>query len=183
MASYTIKNPNAQISENQFNWLIQLVGEVYATDPGARAEQLLLIAGMNMGQASVKIDELKALKAGIPAAPTAAPAYVPPFGHYVIDGKHVQVKKAKYGPAVHVIVNEVWIGTLGFGKNAGKAAAAVAQLDSADAAYAAIVAYADYSKDHGGVAKCGVCNTKLKDPKSIAAGIGPVCAKKYGKHI
>jgi mono/diheme cytochrome c family protein len=173
--AYTIKDPTAPITESQFNWLIQLASEVYATNPGARAEQLLLIAGLNKGQASVKIDELKALKAGIPAAPAAPPAYVPPFGHYLVDGQHVQVKKAKYGSAVNVIVNEQWIGALGFGKYAGKAAAAIETLHDEAAAYAAVIEFAKVT------GKCGVCHTKLTDPKSIAAGIGPVCAKKYGK--
>ncbi len=27
---------------------------------------------------------------------------------------------------------------------------------------------------------CGICNRRLSDPESVARGIGPVCAAKYG---
>ena len=37
-------------------------------------------------------------------------------------------------------------------------------------------AAADYGKE---TAHCGMCNTQLTDPDSIARGIGPVCAKKF----
>jgi hypothetical protein len=34
-----------------------------------------------------------------------------------------------------------------------------------------------YGKTFG---KCSVCNRDLSDPESVALGIGPVCAKRFG---
>ena len=165
------------MTEPQFNYAIALTEEVFATDPGKRLEMLLQIAGCDFHSISTWIDFLKTLKghAAPKAAPAPAanltPAYVPPFGHYMIDGQHVHVKKSKHGKT-YVLVGGGYVGTLGY---SSAAAAAIAKLDSADAAHAAVVEFAKVT------GKCGVCHTKLTDPKSIAAGIGPVCAKKYGK--
>lgn len=35
---------------------------------------------------------------------------------------------------------------------------------------------ADYGRRHG---RCIICQAELTDPKSIAAGIGPICAQKF----
>lgn len=170
------KPAGTPMTEAQFSYLIKLITQAH-TDPAGRANALVTSAGFNFAQASAAIDGLKAtLKLQPPAAaPTPAPvipAYLPPFGHYLIDGKHVHVKQPKWGAMPLVIVNEVWLGVVA--KHAA-ATAAIAKLDSAEAAYGYVVAFAKATS------KCGVCHTKLTDPKSIAAGIGPWCAKKYGK--
>lgn len=33
------------------------------------------------------------------------------------------------------------------------------------------------------ITKCRICGEKLEDPKSVANGIGPVCAKKKQKYL
>lgn len=173
------------MTEAQFNYAISLTEEVFATDPTKRLEMLLQVAGCDFHSISTWIDFLKTLKPHVaktastaPAAAWTVPAYIPPDGHYVLSGgQHVQVKTSKSTKAAYFYVGGGYAGAVGNPKNAGK----LAQLDTPEKAMAASIAYAGYTKEHYGVAKCGVCNTKLKDPKSIAAGIGPVCAKKYGK--
>jgi hypothetical protein len=165
------KPAGTPMTEAQFGFLIKLITQAHP-NPASRSAALVSAAGFDFPTASAAIDALKATVKGMPAPAPVLPAYLPPFGHYLIDGKHVHVKAAKYGTAPLVIVDETWLGVVG--KHAS-ATAAIAKLDSVEAAYAYVVAYAE--KTH----KCGVCNTKLTDPKSIAAKIGPVCAKKYGK--
>ena len=165
------KPAGTPMTEAQFSYLIGLIGQAHP-DPAKRSAALVTAAGFDFNTASAAIDSLKAtVKAAPPAAPVM-PAYLPPFGHYLIDGVEVHVKKLNYGGSAAVIKGGKWLGVVG--KHAS-AAAAIATLDSADAAYAAVLKYSEVTH------KCGVCNTKLTDPKSIAAGIGPVCAKKYGK--
>lgn len=169
------KPAGTPMTEAQFSYLISLIGQVFPDQPAMRAKALVEAAGLDFNGASSEIDSAKAILKHKPAAAAAVepPAYVPPFGHYMIDGKHVHLKKSKHG-SVYVLVDDVYVGILG---KSYVATAAIAALDSADAAYAAVVAFA------AATSKCGVCHTKLTDPKSIAAGIGPVCAKKYGKTI
>ena len=165
------KPAGTPMTEPQFGYLVKLIVQAH-TDPASRANALVTAAGFDFATASVAIDGLKAtLKLNPPAPPAPVlPAYLPPFGHYLIDGKHVHVKAPNWGVMPLVIVDEKWLGVAG--KHAA-ATAAIAKLDSADAAYGYVVAFAKATS------KCGVCHTKLTDPKSIEAGIGPTCAKKY----
>lgn len=166
------------MTEPQFTFLIKLIGQAYADNAALRSAKLVEAAGYDFAAASGAIDILKAKVYGTPGAPkkpvAAMPAYVPPFGYYVIDGKIVQIKKPKFaGAPIYVYVDGNYAGAVGF-----KANAIIAPLDTPEKAYAAVIAYAAKTAESG-TAKCGVCNTKLTDPKSIAAGIGPVCAKQY----
>lgn len=166
------KAAGTPMTEPQFSYLISLIGQAYATDPTARIAALVEAAGYDFNAASTKIDFYKPVAKNAPAAAVAMPAYLPPFGHYLVDGSEIHVKKPNYGTGAMVIKDGKFLGMVG--KHAA-ATAALVQLDSAETAYACVVAFAKATS------KCGVCHTKLKDPKSIAAGIGPVCAKKYGK--
>jgi hypothetical protein len=160
------------MTEPQFSYLIKLVGQAYADNAALRSAKLVEAAGYDFGAASAAIDALKAKLSGTPAAKPVKqmPAYVPPFGHYVIDGDTVQIKQPKHaGGPIYVFKNDCYVGAVGFKGNA-----VIASLDTPEKAHAAVVAYAQIT------GKCGVCNTKLTNPKSIAAGIGPICAKNYG---
>lgn len=97
-------------------------------------------------------------------------AYVPPAGQYMVNGEHLTLKVSK----VHggVLVYEKYAGYIG-ALASPKLAPIAEALNTVEKAQAACIAYAQAT------GKCGVCNTKLKDPKSIAAGIGPICAQKY----
>lgn len=168
MAIYT-KPAGSPMTEPQFKYLITLTVQAYATDAKARAAALVEAAGMDFNGASARIDLLKSPTA---AAPVAAPTYLPPAGSYLVAGQTITVKKPKYaGSPIWLTVDNMLAGS--FQKPKAFAAELLAQIDSADKAHAAVIAYAKAT------GKCGVCHTKLTDPKSIAAGIGPVCAKKY----
>lgn len=163
------------MTEPQFGYLCKLIGQAYAADAAARSAELLKAAGYDFGSASVAIDALKAKVYGEPGQPKTKPVavmpeYVPPFGSYLVDGSIVEIKKPKYtGGPIYVYKDGGYAGAVGFKGNA-----IIAPLSTLDIAHAAVIAYAKVT------GKCGVCHTKLTDPKSIAAGIGPHCAKKYG---
>jgi hypothetical protein len=173
------------MTEPQFKYLIKLTGMAYASDAKVRAAQLIALAGLDFAGASTRIDELKAIVYKTPAVHTPAyapkvaeakviPAYVPPFGSYMIRGVEVEIKKPKYSwGSPSVIVDGKYVGYVG----QSKANAAFSALQNESDALSAVIQYAKVTH------KCGVCHTKLTDPKSIAAGIGPVCAKKYGYKI
>lgn len=167
-----LKNPTGPVTAPAFQYAVDLITKVHA-DPGNRAEALLALADANAGEVSVLIDMLKATLKGqaTTAAATAVmdkietKAQVVP-GHYAIDGKHVEVKISKITKVAYVIkaggyMPAKWPETQ----------AILADVAANGKAYA--IAYA------AATGKCGVCNTKLTDPKSVAAGIGPVCAKKF----
>jgi hypothetical protein len=174
------KPAGTPMTEPQFSYLIGLIEKVFAGDAAGRTKALVEAAGFDFNGASAKIDLYKAAAQGAPAAVATVAAvqqvlgYEPPAGHYYVDGQHVWVKKGKYGGAKILEVAGKWVGSLLH----QKAIAWVNEhLGTEDKAYACVLEYAKVTH------KCGVCNTKLTDPKSIAAGIGPVCAKKYGKSI
>lgn len=166
-------------TEGQLNYLISLIGQLYGGDPKLRTAALLEAAGYDFNGASAKIDAYKALLQGKPVPGTPAPVkavlgYDVPAGHYLVNGVHVWVKKGKYGGPKTLVVGSVYHGSLGGQK-------AIVWLNdnlaTEQAAYSCVLEYAKVTH------KCGVCNTKLTDPKSIAAGIGPKCAKYYGVKI
>lgn len=156
----------------QAELLIKLINEVNADSPAARAAALAGMVGFDTFKAHQAIDLLIAAKkimpktAMTPEAVPAAPAYVPPKGKYLVDGKVVEVK---VGKAPYLIVNGAYYGAFSNTNNAAYAEA----LGSADKAKAAAVEFGHK------IGKCGVCGTKLTDPKSVAKGIGPWCEKKY----
>jgi hypothetical protein len=169
MAAYT--NLTGPMTTAQFGFLIKLIGEVYP-DPAARKAELLIAAGMDKAGASARIDELK-LTAKTAPAPVTVLAYVPPAGSYLVNGQIFKIKKPKWvGAPAYLTLDDAFVGSIQC--PSAKSLAALAELDTAEKAHAAVIAYAKAT------GKCGVCHTKLTDPKSIAAGIGPVCAKKYG---
>jgi hypothetical protein len=182
--NYTISAAKAAgpMTEPQFKFLISLIGKAYKDNPAVRSAKLVEAAGFTFGMASTTIDELKVKLGGVAAPATIAPApaalvmpdYIPPNGSYIIRGIEVEIKKPKYTWAKpSVIVNGKYVGYVG----QAKANAAFSALKCEADALEAVIHYAKATH------KCGVCHTKLTDPKSIEAGIGPVCAKKYGYKI
>lgn len=157
--AYTLKNPTGTPSEAAFSFAIKLVKQASEGQPTLRIKLLTELASMNAQQVSDKIDELKGTKSAPPAKQAVA-------GHYVVDGTEYQVKVSKTTGFAYLL--NYWGGYLGA---KGANAAILAKIAENGAEYA--IAYAKIT------GKCGVCNTKLTDPKSIAAGIGPVCAKKF----
>lgn len=162
-------------SEKAFSYAIDLAGQLsaLANFSAAQTTQLLLqLAGYDSAMLSKFIDVTQQTifvakkKAFVPVAL----AYVPPAGQYMVNGEHITLKVSKNHGGM--LVFEKYAGYVG-GLATAKCAAIAEALDSAEKAQAACIAYAKAT------GKCGVCNTKLTDPKSIAVGIGPVCAKKY----
>lgn len=163
-------------SEIAFAYAVNLTNkaaEASNTPVEATANQLLVLTTLNAHQLSKYIDMMKPIVASIPKpAFTPAPlAYVPPAGQYVINGKHYTIKKSKIHGGMLVYLGD-WGGYVG-ALASPKCATVAEALSTAEKAKACVLAYA---KETG---KCGVCNTKLTDPKSIADGIGPVCKAKY----
>lgn len=166
------------MSETQFLELIELIVKAHP-DPSTRGAALVTAAGCDYSTANFLIGSLKANLGMLPPAPPAAPAavkyappaFVPPKGHYKIDGKDVQVKVGKTSKLPYFVVNDYYAGALAKPSNAW----ALEALSTPEKAEAALVAYAQVT------GKCGICNTKLTDPKSIADGIGPVCKKNLYK--
>jgi hypothetical protein len=191
------------MTEAQFNYAMSLIRET-ATDPSHRVTLLTELGNADFASVSPLIDLLKLAKAAktdpkpVPAdayyasvaAPAPAPttpaelAYLPPAGYYVIDGKAYQLKPNKYNDKIMYVyggygnTKGAYFGLLTATKNTH----IVEALSTPDKALEAVKGYADFTGNYG-VAKCGVCNTKLSDPKSIAARVGPVCIKKYGKLV
>lgn len=167
----TLKNPTGKASEAAFKFATDLIRKATEGSPQVRVNMLTSLATMNAQQVS---DTIKVLKLGLeeqakqakPAPKPAATGAQAVPGHYVIDGTHYQVKQSKLTKFSYVMKNGAYLGAKG--PEAEKILAEVLANGEAHA-----IAYAKIT------GKCGVCNTKLTDPKSIAAGIGPVCAKKF----
>jgi hypothetical protein len=157
----TLKNPTGPASEAAFAFALKLTKQATEGQPAVRVKLLGQLATMNAQQISDVINLLK----GQPKPAAPAPAKQPVPGHYVIDGVKYEVKISKATKWAYLIKNGVYLGAK------GEAAGILADIAENGQTYA--IAYAKVT------GKCGVCNTKLTDPKSIAAGIGPVCAKKF----
>jgi hypothetical protein len=162
---YALKNPTGPASEAAFSFAVTLIRKATEGHPKVRVEMLTSLATFNAQQVS---DTINLLKSAAEKAPAAAPApatqAVP--GHYVIDGAKFQVKKSKVTGFSYLLdATGHYLGAK------GTAADILAKIVDNGQAYA--IAYAKVT------GKCGICNTKLTDPKSIAAGLGPVCAKKF----
>lgn len=161
-------------SETAFSYAVDLtvkLGEVKGIAQSTTNAALISLGGMSADEISKWIDVTQQLIAQTPK-PKFVPvtlAYVPPAGQYLVNGEHLTLKKSKSHGGILVYKGNGYWGALATAKLSAVAEA----LNSAEKAQAACIAYA---KQTG---KCGVCNTKLTDPKSIAAGIGPICAKKY----
>lgn len=168
------------MTEGQLNYLINLATKLYGGDASKRTAALLEAIGLDFNGASARIDLYKAALNGAPAAvATVAPvkatlAYEPPAGHDMVNGVHVWLKKGKYGGPMTLTVGSNWYGSVTGQK------AIVWLNDNLPTQSVALACVLEYAKV---TSKCGVCNTKLTDPKSIAAGIGPKCAKYYGIKI
>ena len=167
----TVHAPN----EAAFKWAVDLtvmVCEATNVPPAKQTEQLLLRAGLSAAELSKHIDALQAVKSALPKPKykLAELAYVPPAGQYLVNGEHLTLKVSKMHGGI-LVYEKYWgyVGALA----APKCAAIAEALSTAEKAQAACIAYAKATS------KCGMCNTPLKDPKSIADGIGPVCKKKF----
>lgn len=167
----TLKNPTGPASEAAFKFATDLIRKTTEGHPKTRVHMLTALATMNAQQVS---DTIKILKTGLDAkakqdqaaAPKPAPTAQAVPGHYVIDGVHYQIKQSKLTKFSYVMKNGSYLGA-----KSPEAVKILAEVVANGQAHA--VAYAKIT------GKCGVCNTKLTDPKSIEAGIGPVCAKKF----
>ena len=166
----TLKNPTGPASEAAFAFAVKLIKQAH-TDPGNRAEALLALAEANAGQVSVLIDMLKVVVAGQKSS-TAANAVMdkiakqPIAGWYLVDGTKYQVKISKLSKIAYLLTEDG--GYMGAKGHAEPILAKIAATGM-DLAIA-------YGKATG---TCGICSKTLTDPKSIEAGIGPVCAKKF----
>ena len=153
---------------SQMTELLKLIDELPSVDE--RIERLEYLLTADADAVNVMIWALKTqLHPSTDVIPSAP--YIPPAGTYLVGGAHFTLKVSKSSKVTYVVShNGFYQGALTHPKNASL----YTELDTAAKAHAAVVAYAKVT------GKCGVCHTKLTDPKSIAAGIGPVCAKKYG---
>lgn len=167
----TLKNPTGKPSETAFQFAMDLIRKTTEGHPQVRVNLLTSLATMNAQQVS---DAIKVMKLGLEekakqakAAPKPAPATAQAVpGHYVIDGVHYQIKQSKLTKFSYVMKNGSYLGAKG-----PEAEKILAEIVANGQAHA--IAYAKVT------GKCGICNTKLTDPKSIAAGLGPICAKKF----
>lgn len=165
-----LKNPTGPASDTAFKFATDLIRQATEGQPKVRINLLTSLATMNAQQVS---DAIKVLKLGLEekakqekaAAPVATDAQAVP-GHYVINGVHYQVKQSKLTKFSYVMKGGSYLGA-----KSPEAKAILAEVVANGKAHA--IAYAKVTS------KCGICNTKLTDPKSIAAGIGPVCAEKF----
>lgn len=165
----------ATMTEDQLTEAINLVVKLHP-NPATRADALLTLAGCDFETMAVLINSLKA-NLGMVSTPAPAsfsyapPAFVPPKGTYKVNGKNVQVKVGKSSGLPYFVIDNYYAGALSKPANAW----AMDALSTPEKAEVALVAYAQET------GKCGVCGKTLKDPESIAAGIGPVCKKNlYG---
>lgn len=142
------------ITEAQFSTLVTMICEKVEAGQ-ARHEALMSLGGMTKQAAS-------ALIAQYSGVPTKVAAKVP-AGTYLYDGKIYHVKISKTSGANYLL--DKWGSYLGAKGWAGEILGALTQDHMAA-----------YGKTYG---KCGICHKTLTDPASIAAGIGPVCAKKF----
>lgn len=168
MTTSTVK----PMTESQFGYAIGLARQLH-TDPAKRANALLTLAGCDFYLISSAIDSMKATLAS-QNQPAAKPvqvigSYLPPLGSYLLNGETVKIHKSKVSGVIYLTVNGAYQGSV----TAPKAAGWMAQLNTAEKAKAAMIAYGAKS------GKCGKCHHKLTDPVSIAKKIGPVCEKKY----
>lgn len=167
-----LKNPTGPASENAFKYATDLICKAAAQQPATRIKMLTSLATMDAEQVSntIKLMEaglkVKASEAKVKTANTAPASAQAVPGHYMIDGTHYQVKQSKLTKYSYVMKNGSYLGAKG--PEAEKVLAAVLANGKEYA-----IAYAKVTS------KCGICNTKLTDPKSIAAGIGPICAEKF----
>jgi hypothetical protein len=160
------------VTEKMFAFAITLTKEAYASDPSGRIYMLSDLASMSTySDVSARIDTLKyKIKMDKLAASTNAVMdkieKQPVPGHYMINGSHIVIKLGKVSKMPYVMKDGCYLGN-----KHDDAKAIMADVVANGMTYA--IAYAKKTS------KCGVCNTKLTDPKSIAAGIGPICAKKF----
>lgn len=165
-----LKNPTGPATEGAFKFATDLIRKATEGQPQIRVNMLTSLATMNAQQVS---DTIKLLDAGLKNAAAKSAAKAAPSnaqavpGHYMINGTHYQVKQSKLTKFSYVMKNGSYLGAKG-----PEAESVLAEILANGKEYA--IAYAKVTS------KCGICNTKLTDPKSIAAGIGPQCAKKFG---
>ena len=156
-------------STAQINYVTTLATEVFATNPAALMEAIRDLADLNNAQVTSRLALLKGLKAGMPkvaAAPLSPAVAALVEGKYLAGGMQVKLVISKKSGKPYLIGPEGYI--------AGASPQGKALLDeiAADPKGSAIA----FGKATG---TCGVCSKTLTNPESIAAGIGPWCAKKY----
>ena len=170
---FALKNPTGPASEAAFAFAVKLTRQA-VTEPAGLVLVLGELAEMNAQQISDRIDVLKMqikhnqAKATIAAANATMDkiAKQPVAGWYLADGAKYQVKISKSTKFAYLLTEDG-----GYMGAKGHAEPILAKIVASgmDLAIA-------YGKATG---SCGICSKTLTDPKSIEAGIGPVCAKKF----
>lgn len=155
-------------STAQINWATTVATEVFAGQPELLMQAISDLAPMTNAQFSKRIDWLKGLKKEISSKKLAStPVKAVPAGTYLVMGQIVKVKIAKKSGAPYLIAEDgTYLGAL-----KGDAPAMLSAIE-ADPKGCAIA----YGKATG---NCCICSKTLTNPESIAAGIGPYCAKKF----
>jgi hypothetical protein len=162
--AYTLKNPTGKPSEKAFTYALDLVNQANCNDPAAKMKALESLPTLDAQGIANLINLLKPIVAGkgaTVAEPTPAKVVE---GWYLVDGEKYQIKLSKKG------FPHIYKPTFIHGASQ-EGAKIIAQVEANGAALAIA-----YGKATG---TCGICSKTLTDPKSIAAGIGPVCAGKF----
>jgi hypothetical protein len=155
------------VTEKMFSYATYLITTAVA-DATTRRDLLLGLPALDGNSVSQVIDLYKPLVAAKKSA-AKLPDFIPPKGVYMIEGKSYKLKiSQKTGAPYLVTMDNVYIGT------PAKVSGACEVFATAESAHAAAVAYGKATGN------CGVCGKVLTNPASIEAGIGPVCASKYG---
>lgn len=170
---YTLKNPTGAPSEKAFGYLVSLINEAFANHPTDRQKMLVKAAGFNAKDVAATIDILKnglaATKAQ--AAKESGLALLDSGqsieGKYLVNGTVYVVKVGKGSGAPYLLTDDGQY--IGAKKGDAPAILAAIKANGHELAMA-------YGKATG---TCGMCNTALTHPKSVAAGIGPWCSEKY----
>lgn len=155
------------ITTPQLNYLADLATVIYANDAAKLFAQVTALGGLTKEDAKLKLNRwipiAKAIKAN---APKVAPVANVVEGWYLAGGQEVKVKISKKGfPYCTTKAGAYIAGASPEGK------ALLAEIEANPKGCSI-----SFGKATG---KCGVCHTKLTNPVSIAAGIGPICAKSF----
>jgi hypothetical protein len=119
--------------------------------------------------------QLRAQEAGIPAQRVAEPRPEVPSGRYAVAGEDGHTKFYRVANKDGHYTVYVFASTAQHRIQGWSAAKAILRKIEADGPQAAMIRF---GLEMG---SCGKCGTKLTDPESIAAGIGPICGGRRSK--
>lgn len=141
------------------------------TDDQARAAMLDAIPSMSKSEISILIDGLKQMpKRQVPGqAPQVDPEEVLAEGLYVSGGQVFKLQRSKKTSRLYALELDPDTGKFGYAKGA------VFRLAESGAQPATIEDAIEFGLKTG---VCACCGRHLTDENSIAAGIGPVCARR-----